>query len=162
MSNRFLKVRSIEPEDIDACSRILYSLPDWFGLEDSNRAYIKSLYTSPGAVAMQGDEIVGFIALVKHADESYEINVMAVPEERHRQGIGSALIGWAECWCRERGIPWLHVKTRGPSTPDPGYDRTRQFYLACGYAPLFESLALWGPENAALVLVKHITCGAAA
>jgi len=162
MSTRFLKIRALAPEDIDACSRILYSLPDWFGLGESNRAYVHSLHTSPGAIATQGDEIVGFIALVKHTEESYEINVMAVPEEQHRKGIGSALIDWAESWCRERGIPWLHVKTRGPSTPDPGYDRTRQFYLACGYAPLFESLTLWGPENAALVLVKHVTCGAAA
>ena len=162
MSSRFLKVRALEADDIADCSRILYALPDWFGLEASNRAYVDSLRTSPGAVAMQGDEIVGFIALVQHTDDSYEINVMAVPAERHRQGIGSALTEWAEGWCRERGIPWLHLKTRGPSTPDPGYDRTRQFYLARGYAPLFESLTLWGPENAALVMVKHITCGAAA
>ena len=87
---------------------------------------------------------------------------MAVPKAHHRQGIGSALIRWAELWCRERRIPWLHVKTRGLSTPDPGYDRTRQFYLAQGYAPLFESLTLWGPENAALVMVKHIGCERAA
>jgi GNAT superfamily N-acetyltransferase len=162
MSNRFLKVRALVPEDIGGCSRILHSLPDWFGLEESNRAYIDSLRTCPGAVATQDGEIVGFIALVQHTDASYEINVMAVPEEQHRQGIGSALLDWAEGWCRERRIPWLHVKTRGASTPDPGYYRTRQFYLARKYAPLFESLTLWGPENAALVLVKHITCGAVA
>ena len=107
--NQPVSVRTLRPADIADCSRILYSLPNWFGMEESNRAYM--------------------------------------------------LIDWAEDWCRERSIPWLHVKTRGPSTPDPGYDRTRRFYLAQGYAPLFESLALWGPENAALVLVKHIACG---
>jgi GNAT superfamily N-acetyltransferase len=161
MVNSLLNVRTLRPEDVADCSRVLYSLPDWFGMEESNRAYIDSLRTSPGAVATEGDVIVGFIALVRHTDDSYEINVMAVPEDRHRRGIGSALVDWAENWCRERSIPWLHVKTRGPSTPDPGYERTRRFYLAQGYAPLFESLALWGPENAALVLVKHIACGTA-
>lgn len=149
-------VRDLRPDDIAACERILYGLPDWFGLEESNRAYIDSLATSPGAVATEADEIVGFIALTRHFDTSYEINVMAVPRERHRQGIGARLIHWAEDWCRAGAIPWLHVKTRGPTTPDPEYDRTRRFYLAMGYAPLFESLTLWGPENAALVLVKHL------
>jgi GNAT superfamily N-acetyltransferase len=151
-----VRVRTLEANDIAACERILYALPDWFGLEASNRAYIESLATSPAAVAIDADEIVGFIALLRHFDESYEINVMAVPQHRHRRGIGSALVGWAESWCRARSIPWLHVKTRGPTTPDPGYDRTRRFYLAMGYAPLFESLTLWGPEDAALVLVKKL------
>jgi GNAT superfamily N-acetyltransferase len=157
--NRSISVRTLQRGDIADCSRILYSLPDWFGLEASNRAYIDSLNTSPAAVAVAGNDIVGFIALAAHTDASYEINVMAVPQDRHRRGIGSALIAWAESWCRERRVPWLHVKTRGPSTPDPGYERTRQFYLAQGFEPLFESLTEWGPENAALVLVKHLACG---
>ena len=151
-----ISVRDLEPNDIPGCARILGSLPDWFGMEESNRAYIASLATSPGAVAVDGEAIVGFIALIEHFETSYEINVMAVPREQHRHGIGARLIDWAEAWCRARSIPWLHVKTRGPATPDPEYERTRRFYLAMGYAPLFESLTLWGPENAALVLVKHL------
>jgi len=158
MVTREIHVRALELDDIGPCARILNALPDWFGMEESNRAYVESLRTSPGAVVTEGAEIVGFIALLRHTEYSWEINVMAVPQDRHRRGIGSALIRWAERWCRARDVAWLHVKTRGPSTPDPGYDRTRQFYLAQGYAPLFESLALWGPENAALVLVKHLTC----
>jgi hypothetical protein len=43
---------------------------------------------------------------------------------------------------------------------DPEYEQTRRFYLALGFAPLFESLELWGPENAALILVKHLACAA--
>jgi GNAT superfamily N-acetyltransferase len=156
---RSISVRTLQRGDIADCSRILYSLPDWFGLEASNRAYIDSLSTSPGAVAVAGNDIVGFIALIAHTAESYEINVMAVLQDRHRRGFGSALIAWAESWCRERRVRWLHVKTRGPSTPDPAYERTRQFYLAQGFEPLFESLTEWGSENAALVLVKHLTCG---
>ena len=158
MVTRPIQTRELTVHDIPACENILYSLPNWFGMEDSNRAYIESLRTLPGAVATVADQIVGFIALIEHTADSYEIHVMAVPEAHHRQGIGTTLIRWAESWCRARRIRWLHVKTRGPSTPDPWYDRTRQFYLGRGYAPLFESLTLWGPGNAALVLVKHISC----
>lgn len=39
-------------------------------MEESNRAYIDSLRTSAGAVAVEGDDIVGFIALVQHTDDS--------------------------------------------------------------------------------------------
>ena len=48
------------------------------------------------------------------------------------------------------------MKTLAPSHPDPFYARTRRFYEAMGFAPLFESDALWGPEDPAIVLVKSL------
>ena len=83
-------------------------------------------------------------------------DVLAVDRDRHREGAGRALVAWTEAWCRERRVRWLHVKTRGPSTPDEGYERTRHFYLAMGFETLFETLDLWGPRDAALILVKTI------
>ena len=149
-------LRALEPRDIPACERVLDSLPDWFGIEESNRAYVESLRRLPGAVAVTGGEIAGFIALAAHGPQSLEIHVMGVERDRHRRGIGRELVRWARDFAIERGAHWLHVKTRGPSTPDPGYDRTRAFYLAQGFEPLFESLTLWGPENAALVLLMRV------
>ena len=149
-------IRKLEPYDLPSCETILSSLPDWFGIEAANRAYMESLEHLPAVVATLDNDIVGFLALAEHNPQSYEIHVMAVSETRHRQGVGRALVHWAESFCQEAGIDWLHVKTLGPSTPDPGYGRTRQFYLAMGFTPLFESLTLWGAENAALILVKHL------
>ena len=71
-------------------------------------------------------------------------------------GTGRALVAAAEDWCRARDVRWLHVKTRGPSTYDEDYERTRRFYLAVGFEVLYESRTEWGPENAALVLVKFL------
>jgi hypothetical protein len=48
------------------------------------------------------------------------------------------------------------VKTRGPSQPDEGYERTRHFYLAHDFIPLFETDALWGAQDPALILVKPL------
>jgi len=158
MSTDSIQVRDLTLADIPDCKRILYSLPNWFGIEASNRAYIESLHTLPGAVAVISKQLVGFIAVIEHTPHSYEIHVMAVDESYHRQGAGKVLIRWAESWCTKRGISWLHVKTRGPSTPDPGYERTRKFYLGRGFEPLFESLTLWGPQDAALIMVKHLAC----
>ena len=151
-------IRKLEPHDLPACETILYSLPDWFGIEAANQAYVESLRHLPAVVTTLNDEIVGFLALTEHHPQSYEIHVMAVSEAHHRQGVGRALVYWAESFCQEAGVDWLHVKTLGPSTPDEAYGRTRQFYLAMGFTPLFESLTLLGAENAALILVKHLTC----
>jgi len=151
-------IRELTLTDIPECERILYSLPDWFGIEASNRRYIDSLRTLPGAVAVMRGQPVGFIAVMACNASSYEIHVIAVDAPFHRQGAGKALVRWAESLCLEKGVSWLHVKTRGPSTPDPAYDRTRKFYLGRGFEPLFESLTQWGPQNAALIMVKHLNC----
>ncbi len=149
-------LRRLEQRDVPACERVLRALPDWFGMEESNRAYVASLSRLPSAVAEAGGEIVGFVALEEHNPESLEIHVMGVERGRHRHGIGRALVRWSRDFASARGAHWLHVKTRGPLTPDPDYDKTRAFYLGVGFEPLFETLALWGPENSALVLVMRL------
>lgn len=149
-------VRKLEQPDAPACARLLAELPDWFGLEAANRAYVASLGRLPAAVAESSGRIVGFVALELHNPVSAEIHVMGVARALHRQGIGRELVRWARDAARALGARWLHVKTRGPSTPDPEYARTRAFYLAQGFEPLFESSTLWGPKNAALILVSSL------
>lgn len=153
-------IRELLADDIPACEAVLRSVPEWFGIEEANRAYIASLRRLPGAVAEEvGGGVVGFIALEEHGPGSVEIHVLAVQRDRHRTGIGTALVTWAEDWSRRRSARWLHVKTRGPSTPDANYELTRRFYLARGFEPLFETTELWGPTNAALILVKRLPDG---
>ncbi len=150
-------VRTLTPDDVDACALVLARLPQWFGLEASNRAYIASLHELPAFVACEGDDngaVVGFAAVARHFPEAAEITVMGVDPSRHRTGVGRALVDAVEAFCRREGIEWLHVKTRGPSTYDDDYERTRRFYRAMGFTPLYESQTEWGPENAALILVK--------
>ena len=106
----------------------------------------------PSALAENEDRIIGFISLRTHYEHSVEIEAMAIERNFHRRGIGRSLVDWALGWCRSEGVAWLHVKTRGPATPDPGYEGTRLFYQSVGFDPLFESTTLWGPEDAALIL----------
>ncbi len=99
MSDVSIQVRELISADILDCERILYSLPAWFGIEESNRAYIESLSKLPAAVAVIHGHLVGFIAVIKRTPNSYESHVMAVEEFHHRNGIGKALIRWAESCC---------------------------------------------------------------
>jgi len=149
-------IRFLEPDDVDACAAILGRLPQWFGIEAANAAYIESLRRLPGFVAVDGGTLTGFLAMELHTPTSAEITVMGVEPAVHRRGIGRGLVATAEDWCRARDVRWLHVKTRGPSTYDEDYERTRRFYLAVGFEVLYESRTEWGPENAALVLVKFL------
>ncbi len=152
-------IRPLTTDDIDACAALLARLPQWFGIEASNRAYLASLRELPAFVACDDDDdgtVIGFVAVAHHFPGAAEISVMGVEPSRHREGVGGLLVEAVETSCREDGVEWLHVKTRGPSTYDDDYERTRRFYRAMGFAPLYESMTEWGPENAALILVKRV------
>ena len=135
---------------------VLRDLPEWFGIEEATQGYIDAAATLPTFVAEQD---AGFLCLKQHTPRAAELYVMGVRREHHRQGIGRALVAAAESWCRAQGIRYLHVKTLGPSRPDPEYDRTRAFYEALGFVPLEELHGLWDEENPALLLVKNVGPG---
>jgi len=80
---------------------------------------------------------------------------MAVRPQYHRQGIGRLLVSHIEQLLVERGTDYLEVKTLGPSGPDEFYGRTREFYLAMGFAPI-EETNLWGAENPCLIMIKDL------
>jgi coenzyme F420-0:L-glutamate ligase / coenzyme F420-1:gamma-L-glutamate ligase len=133
---------------------VLRDLPDWFGIEESTRKYIEDAAALP-TLAVEPD--LGFICLKQHTSQAAELYVMGVRQKEHRRGIGRALVAEAERWCRTRGIRYFHVKTLGPSRPDPGgYDLTRAFYEALGFVPLEELHGLWDEENPTLILVKDV------
>ena len=138
------------------CEALIAALPDWFGIPESNASYLRNLALLPSWVALIQSGVAGAITLEQHFPSAFEVHFMAVHPDRHRRGIGRALLGHVENVVRASGGQWLHVKTLGPSHPDPFYARTRAFYTAMGFAPLFETTALWGEENPSLVSVKRL------
>ena len=152
-----LEIVPFEASMSDACENILRALPEWFGIPSSNVEYVRSLSRLTTFVARIRGSVVGFVALEQQFPESAENHVLAVHPHYHRQGIGWALLAHSEQWLRSRGVEVFHVKTLGPSDPHSPYANTRAFYRAFGFRPLFETTALWGPENPALVLAKPIT-----
>jgi N-acetylglutamate synthase-like GNAT family acetyltransferase len=150
-------VRPLRPADIPACEVLLAELPGWFGMQEANEQYIRDLSTLPSLVAIINDEIVGFASIHQHNTESAELHVIAVHPERHRQGIGRVLLERVEQHAHNAGARLLQVKTLGPSHPDEGYAKTRQFYLATGFIPLEETTAFWGESQPTLIMVKPLS-----
>jgi coenzyme F420-0:L-glutamate ligase/coenzyme F420-1:gamma-L-glutamate ligase len=153
-------VRLAEVDDPGERSRIaaavLRGLPEWFGLEEAVAAYVAEAAELPTFVA-DGD--AGFLSLKQHTPRAAEIRIMGVRRDRHRSGIGRALVRAAEAWCSARGVEYLQVKTLAPSHPSAEYAATRAFYEALGFVPLEVFAELWDAANPALLLVKRVERG---
>jgi GNAT superfamily N-acetyltransferase len=140
----------------DEVRRILDGLPMWFGRPESNDEYVDKARTLTNVIARDGDEIVGVCVLVRHNPRSTEIDLIAVPEARHRQGIGRRILEHIERELADDGVRMLHVKTYGPSGVSVEYERTREFYEGTGFVALEERTDIWGPDNPCLILAKPI------
>ena len=149
-------VHPLPPGGGAACERILRLLPRWFGIEGPIVGYRRDVEAMETWVACSGARIVGFITIRQHTECAAEVQVMAVREELHRRGVGGQLLAHAEGELRQKGVELLQVKTRGPSAPDPEYDRTRAFYRAQGFRPLEETMVVWGEEDPCLIMVKSL------
>jgi GNAT superfamily N-acetyltransferase len=104
-----------------AAESILRALPDFFGLEEPLLAYVRAADELPTLVAHADGTAVGFVVLKRTSDAAMELHVMGVRLPWQRRGIGRALVERAAANARATGCSLLHVKTLGPSHPDPGY-----------------------------------------
>jgi N-acetylglutamate synthase-like GNAT family acetyltransferase len=139
------------PADVE---RILARLPQWFGIEESNRSYVAAAAHLPSwaAVDERGD-VVGVCLVRRHTDVAAEIELLAVLPELHRQGVGRQLVDAVGEKMRTQGVRLLQVKTFGPSGDSPEYERTRAFYFALGFLPLEERTDIWDEDNPCLISV---------
>jgi ribosomal protein S18 acetylase RimI-like enzyme len=146
------------PAEVD---RLLTALPDWFGIESSNRAYVEAARRLPTYLARAKPDgpPVGVLLTARHFRWAAEIYLMAVEPALHRRGVGRALVRAAERDLTADQVRLLQVKTLGPSHPDPGYARTRLFYQGMGFTPLEELTGLW-PDDPCLIMVKVLSSAA--
>ncbi len=143
------------PEAPALVEPILRSVPEWFGIESATRAYIEAAGAMPTWVARAGGAVVGFATIREHNARAAEIHCIAVRQDWHGRGVGTAMVGRVEAWLKGRGVEYLQVKTMGPSRPSREYALTARFYERVGFVPLEELLGFWNGLPA-LVLVKRL------
>lgn len=144
------------PEDV---ARLLDTVPEWFGQPQSNAKYIEAA-RSKETWTVRNDEgkVLGVSLVDRHFPPVAELHLMVVDRSAHGTGIGTAMLKAIEDDAIHRGVRLLQVKTLGPSHPDLGYARTRQFYEQWGFLPL-EETELWGVDTPCLIMVKPLaTC----
>jgi ribosomal protein S18 acetylase RimI-like enzyme len=81
-------------------------------------------------VAFQDNVLAGFVGVSIHPDDQMgEVSIIAVSPDQQRQGIGKALMNFAEQQIRNSGMKMVMVETVG----DSGHESARRTYEALGY-----------------------------
>ena len=152
-------IRPLAPADADTCDAIVLSLPYHFGHEGGRAECAEAVRTQPGLVAVEGDEVVGFLTLARHDPKSAEITWMAVRHDRRRHGHGRALVEQAVVDLAADGVELLSLLTMAESEPEDretdNYAETRAFYRALGFVPLRE-LVLAGWDDRAVIMARPL------
>ena len=155
MANPHVAIRALIPADGPGCDEVILSLPAFFGHEGGRRDCAEAVRAQRGWVALDGDEVVGFLTVAPSTEETLEITWMAVRQTERRGGVGRRLI---ERVVSEVEEPLL-VLTAGPSStepdadPDDNYEGTRRFYKEMGFIPIKE-LTPSGWSQPALLLIR--------
>jgi ribosomal protein S18 acetylase RimI-like enzyme len=151
-----VSIRALGPEDANACDGIVRSLPYHFAQEQGRRDCAAAVRRESGLVAIQDDEVVGFLTYVHRFDEAAEITWMAVRADRRRSGVGHALIDRLAEEMVAEGRRILMVLTVSPSDggpePDDGYGSTRAFYRSTGFMLGRDLRGEWDADTAVLMV----------
>jgi len=156
MNDESTGVREVSEGKAEICADILRDLPGWFGFPGAVEGYSRSIRELPTWICEAGGGAVGIVSLKVHGRFSAEIHLLAVKREWHRRGIGRALLDRAETRARDLGLPFLTLKTVADEDPDPGYARTRTFYLTMGFYPLEVFKTLFKSGDPCLFMVKPL------
>ena len=139
-----------------ACREITLSLPEYFGIQEANDRYAEGVRNRPTFGAMLSNICVGLISCEIPFPNNAIIYWMAVRKEYHCQGIGQALLKYAEAYCVKKKCTSMTVETLSPAEKDPNYRKTYDFYEKNGFVPLFE-LNTYGPDFKMVYLYKQLS-----
>ncbi|MBV8950445.1 MAG: GNAT family N-acetyltransferase, partial [Actinobacteria bacterium] len=78
--------------DATGCDSIIRALPDFFGVQSGLVECERAIRHEDGLVAVEGEQLVGFLTYTHHNVVSVEITWMAVAPERRNQGLGWTLL----------------------------------------------------------------------
>lgn len=150
--------RPLTPADADACDAIVASLPYHFGQEEGRRQCAAAVRTQRGLVAERNGEVVGFLTVEARFQAAAEITWMAVHAAHRRGGVGRALMDRLAADLAAEGRRLLLVLTVSPSDPpdeiDDGYQATRAFYAANGFALARDFSGYWGGGDTPVLMVR--------
>ncbi len=150
-----MKIIEGNEKHIDACLSIAKELRQYF-TEAGIATMSKDLRKHLLYVAMDLNEVVGFVATRRKNNHVAEISWTAVKLGCQHQGIGSALIDRVADDLRSQGIMLLEVKTLSEDVEYLPYEVTRQFYKKMGFIHLetIDPYPEWEPGNPCAIYVK--------
>ena len=134
---------------------VLEGLRDWFEIDETREAYIRSGRDWVFFAAFEEEQPVGFLCLKETGKQTVELAVMGVLKPFHRAGIGRHLFTAAAGFARNAGYRFMQVKTvREGVWPD--YDATNRFYRSLGFCEFEVFPEHWDRNNPCQVYVMSL------
>ena len=131
-NKEMISIRPIEARDHPGCVAVAETLTEWFNDYARGEAIPTDLRHQHGFLAESDGQIVAFITLFV-CDGRLNISWIAVRKDCHRQGVGRKLIARAEQAVADMGLTELATWTLGDGVEYEPYERTRAFYVKCGF-----------------------------
>lgn len=100
-------------------------------------------------VASRAGVMQGF-AIMKFADDSAHLLLLAVQPKSRRRGIATDLLRWLEKSCVTAGIQQIRLELRDANQP------ARKFYTAMGYRLVGRMAAYYDRQESAVVMGKYL------
>jgi ribosomal protein S18 acetylase RimI-like enzyme len=132
-------------------------LPEWFGLEEGIRIYVKGVRDSTFFTVEVENQAVGFCSVKIHFEINAGLYVLGLRKEFQGQGIGTRMIEHVRRHCKESGIRYMTVKTVSDQNPDIHYAKSRRFYEKTGFRPLEVFPGLWDENNPCLYMIREVS-----
>jgi len=105
-------------------------------------------------VAQDGEAINGYICygLAPLTEGTWDIYWIAVATGKQGKGTGSVLLTYAEDKIKEAGGGLIIIET----SSQPGYEKTRRFYLSHGYEVISRISDFYAPGDDKIILQKRL------
>ncbi len=105
-------------------------------------------------VAQDGPAIAGYISYgpTPLTEGTWDVYWMAVAAGEQGKGLGSALLAYAEDKIKEAEGRLVIIET----SSQPGYEKTRRFYLNHGYEAVCRLPNFYAPGDDKLILQKRL------
>jgi GNAT superfamily N-acetyltransferase len=154
-------IRLFTKKDKPVVMRILRSMPEFTPAEVTVAEEVIDSYLADASrsgyhilVAEVDSTVAGYICygLAPLTEGTWDIYWIVVTPEKQGQGIGSALIAFAEGKIREVGGRLVLVET----SSQPQYEETRRFYQHQGYELICRIFDFYAPGDDKLVLQKRL------
>jgi GNAT superfamily N-acetyltransferase len=133
------------PEEVEAVAGMLAA--HLGGQQGSDHVWLTDDDDGPTAVAYYAPE--------PFADGVWNLYLLAVHPDRQGDGRGAALVRHVEADVRTRGARVLLIETSGL----PRFERTRAFYLRCGYVQEARIRDYYGEGDDKIVFWKSVGGG---
>lgn len=137
-------------------AELLASLPQWFGIPESNAEYAEGVKQLPFWAAFDNDICIGFFAGKIHYQRTGDIYVCAVDNKYHHKGVGRALYREMERYFINQKCTYVIVKTLSDVAEYEPYKSTHKFYKSIGFTELITLTEMWDEENPCLIMIKKI------